>query len=172
MHPLARLAQEAVVKYVLENKIIDPPACLDEDYCQKKSGVFVSIKQNGQLRGCIGTYLPTKESIAQEVIANAIEAAAEDPRFDPITKKDLPNLSYEVYVLEKLKPVKSLDELDPKIFGVIVAGVKTRRQALLLPGLEGIDTIEQQISCVCQKAGIDPSQEKISIFRFMARKFQ
>jgi len=98
MHPLVKLAKQAVESYIQEGKIITPPADLPLEYLQKKAAVFVSLHQNNELRGCIGTYLPTKENIAQEVIANAIAAASEDPRFNPITKEDLPNLKYEVYI--------------------------------------------------------------------------
>jgi len=171
MHPLVKLAKQAVESYIQEGKIIAPPADLPLEYLQKKAAAFVSLHQNNELRGCIGTYLPTKENIAQEVIANAIAAASEDPRFNPITKEDLPNLKYEVYILEKPQLVKSIDELNPKIFGVIVSGSQSKRLALLLPDLEGIDTIEQQLNCVCQKAGIDPTREKLIVQKFRAQEF-
>jgi len=170
-HPLVQLAQVAVVKYVSENKIIDPPADLEKEFTERKAGVFVSIKQNGQLRGCIGTYLPTKENIAQEVIVNAISAACDDPRFDLVSIDELASLSYEIYVLDKPEAVKSIDELDPKIYGVIVVGINSRHNGLLLPGLEGVDTVEQQIIIACQKADIDPTSEKLIVQKFRAEKF-
>ena len=141
------------------------------EFLNKKTGTFVTITERGELRGCIGTYLPTKDNVALEVIANAILAATDDPRFAPLTENDLAQLSYEVYVLDKPEPVKSFDELDPKKFGVIVAGSRSHRSALLLPGLEGIDTVEQQLTCVTQKAGIDPAQEKLAVQKFRAQKF-
>lgn len=171
MHPLVKLAQQAVENYVQNGKVIAPPVDLPLEYLQKKAGVFVSIHQNGELRGCIGTYLPTKENIALETIANAIEAAEGDPRFNPVTENDLPFLQYEVYVLEKPQPVRNISELDPKKYGVIVYGAQSHKSALLLPGLENIDTTEKQLACVCQKAGINPSFEKLILQKFRAQKF-
>lgn len=171
-HPLVQLAKDAVNEFVLKNKTIEPPAYLPPEYLNEKAGTFVTITDNGALRGCIGTYLPTKNNIAQEIIANAIAAATDDPRFAPLAPSELDKLSYEVYILEKPEPVRSPNELDPKIWGVIVSGVKSRRSALLLPGLDGIDTIEQQLGCVTQKAGIDPAEEKLAVQKFRAAKFQ
>jgi AmmeMemoRadiSam system protein A len=171
MHPLAKLAKNAVETYIQSGEAVSPPLDLPREYLDKKAGAFVSLHIGKELRGCIGTSGPTKDNIALEVIANAIAAASEDPRFEPLTKKDLANLSYEVYILEKPEPVKSLDELDPKKFGVIVFGIRSRRSALLLPGLEGIDTVEQQLGCITQKAGIDPSKENLAVQKFLAQKF-
>jgi AmmeMemoRadiSam system protein A len=165
------LAKETVENYTLDGGVIEPPANLPKHYLNKRAGVFVSIHQNGRLRGCIGTYLPTKENIAAEVIANAIDAATCDPRFDCIKKEDLSSLEYEVYVLEKPEPVASINELDPKTLGVIVTGAKTKRSALLLPGLEGISTVEEQLDCACQKAGIEHAGEGLIVQKFRAEKF-
>lgn len=170
-HPLVQLANDAVNEFVSNNKTIAPPASLPPEFLNKKAGTFVTITEHGELRGCIGTYLPTRDNVALEVIANAISAATYDPRFEPISKEDLANLSYEVYILEKPEPIKSLDELDPDKFGVIVSGTKSHRSALLLPGLEGINTVEQQLGCVTQKAGIDPTREKLIVQKFRAEKF-
>jgi AmmeMemoRadiSam system protein A len=170
-HPLAQLASTAVNKFISNNKTIDPPANLPEEFLSKRAGTFVTITEHGELRGCIGTYLPVKDNVALEVIANAISAATDDPRFEPLSEKDLAGLSYEVYILEEPVTIKSLDELDPKKFGVIVFGSKSHRSALLLPGLEGINTAKQQLGCVTRKAGIDPTREKLMIQKFRAEKF-
>ena len=171
IHPLAALAKATVENFVESGKTAVPPADLEPRFLKEKAGVFVSIHKNGELRGCIGTYLPTKDNIALEVITNAISAATDDPRFEPLAKKDLADLSYEVYILEEPVPIKSFGELDPKKFGVIVFGSESHRSALLLPGLEGIDTIEQQLGCVARKAGIDPAREKLMVKKFRAEKF-
>jgi len=170
-HPLVSLAKSAVEAFIKDGKIISPPLDLPREYLEQKAGAFVSLHIDKELRGCIGTYMPTKENVAFEVIANAISAATDDPRFEPLTKNDLAELSYEVYILEKPEPVKSLDELDPKKFGVIVTGTRSHRSGLLLPGLKGINTVEQQLGCVTQKAGIDPAEEKLVIQKFHAEKF-
>ena len=99
MHPLVALAKSAVENYVKEEKIIEPPSNLPVKFYERKAGVFVTIEKDEQLRGCIGTYLPTRPSIAQELIRNAIAAAKEDYRFGPIQPAELPLLSYTVYVL-------------------------------------------------------------------------
>jgi uncharacterized protein (TIGR00296 family) len=157
--------------------------------------LVVTIEKSGELRGCIGTYLPTRINIAEEIIRNAISAANEDYRFGPIKIEELPELSYTVYILSYPEPVKNISELDPKKFGIIVKtgpftfpndstsssqaekevvfdGVVPYKTGLLLPDLEGVDTVEQQISIACHKAGINPTEEKIFIYRFTVEKHQ
>jgi len=165
MNPYVLLAKETVEDYVKEKKIINLPG----EFSDKKSGVFVTIKKNGQLRGCIGTYLPTKENINEEIIQNAVAAATEDYRFGSIQKEELPELSYTVYILNKPELVKDINELNPKKYGIIIkAGLKL---GLLLPDLEGVDTVEKQISIACQKGNIDLTGEKIIIYRFTVEKY-
>lgn len=128
-----------------------------------KAGVFVSIKKFGDLRGCIGTTAPTTSCIAEEIIQNAISAGTKDPRFDGITEDELKYLDISVDVLGSPQPVKSKDELDCKKYGVIVR--KGYRSGLLLPDLEGVDTVDYQLEIACRKAGIDP-QEDCEIYKF------
>lgn len=120
----------------------------------EKAGVFVSLKKFGELRGCIGTTGPTTSCIAEEIRQNAISAGTQDPRFDPVTVEELPFLEYSVDVLGKPMPVQSKAELDPRKYGVIVS--KGGRRGLLLPDLEGVDTVEEQLDIACRKAMIDP----------------
>lgn len=184
---LVELAKIAVEKYIKERKIISLPPDVDQRYLKEKAGTFVTIEKNGKLRGCIGTYLPTKENVAKETISNAIVAATEDYRFGPISKEELPSLSYTVYILSKPERVKDIKELNPKKYGIIVKttpitspngtdvvfnGRIPLKSGLLLPGLKGIDTPKQQISIACQKGGIDPRREKIIIYRFTVEKYQ
>jgi AmmeMemoRadiSam system protein A len=179
------VAKRAVENYIKNGTIIEPPENLPDDLLKKKSGVFVTIMKNGELRGCIGTYLATKKNIAQEIIANAIAAATEDYRFGLITKEELPYLSYTVYILNTPEIVENEKKLDPKKYGIIVKtapilssqrsdvifnGVVPAKSGLLLPDLEGIDTTEQQISIACQKGRINPKREKILIYRFTVEK--
>ena len=169
MHPLVRLARLAVEKYIKKKEIISPTSDLPKEFLEKKAGVFVTIEKKGILRACIGTYLPTKKSIAEETIRNAIAAATEDWRLGSIQKEELPFLSYIIYILSPPEPVKEMKELDPKKYGIIVrSGLKT---GLLLPDLEGINTIEKQILIACQKAGIEPAKEKFSLYRFTVQKY-
>ncbi|WP_313371182.1 AMMECR1 domain-containing protein, partial [Sedimentibacter sp.] len=85
-----------------------------------------------------------------------ISAGLEDPRFNPVTKKDLNKIQYSVDVLKEAEPIESISELDIKKYGVIVKN--GRRSGLLLPNLEGIDTPEEQVSIALKKAGIDPDE--------------
>jgi AmmeMemoRadiSam system protein A len=185
MHPLVSLAKSAVENYIFEKKIISPPEDLPEEFLKKRAGTFVTIEKNGELRGCIGTYLPIRENIAKEVIHNAIAAATEDWRFGPIQKEELPYLSYTVYILSEPELVKDISELDPKKYGVIVKSIPISpsgdvvfnghfipKTGVLLPDLEGVDTVEKQIFIACQKAGIDHRKEKFLIYRFTVEKYQ
>lgn len=161
------------VEYYLKNKMILPvPKNLPDFLIKNKKGVFISIfkKNKDELRGCIGTYKPTRKNIAEEIIHNSLSAAFGDPRFAPLTKNELNNLFLEVSVLEKPTQIKSFKELDPKIFGIIIIS-ENGKQALLLPDIQGIKTREQQLMAICQKANIDPSKEKINLFKFKIEKF-
>ena len=186
MHPLVSLAKLSVENYVRERKIISSAEDLPEEFLSRKAGTFVTIEKDGKLRGCIGTYLPTKENITEETIHNAIAAAAEDYRFGPIREEELPHLSYTVYILGEPELVKGIKELDPKKYGIIVKTIPIKgptgidvvfnghfvaKTGLLLPDLEGVDIIEKQISIACQKGGIDPLREKILIYRFTVEKY-
>jgi len=136
---------------------------------QERAGVFVSIHKAKELRGCIGTFEPTQASVAEEIITNAINSATRDPRFLPIAPDELDDLNYSVDVLTKPEPIKSQDELDPKKYGVIVeAGM---RRGLLLPDLEGVDTVDFQIDICRQKAGILPD-EPIKLYRFEVKRYK
>lgn len=135
---------------------------------KNKAGTFVSIKKNGELRGCIGTILPTKENIALEIISNAISSGTRDPRFNAVREDELDSLSYSVDVLLEPEPIDSIEDLDVKKYGVIVrAGFRT---GLLLPNLEGVDTPEEQVSIALRKAGISPkenySMERFEVIRY------
>lgn len=151
-----KLARIALETYIKEKKVIDVPKELPEEMLRSRTGVFVSLKLNGQLRGCIGTTGPTRKNIAEEIIHNAISAGTQDPRFFPVEEDELENLVYSVDVLKEPEPIKSIDQLDAKKYGVIVrAG---RRSGLLLPNLEGVDTPEKQVSIALQKAGISKNE--------------
>jgi len=167
MHPLARLAQETVEGYVREGTLPHPAELTPE--MREKAGVFVTLKKHGQLRGCIGTFEPTQPNVAEEIINNAIGSSTKDPRFLPVTAEELPDLTYSVDVLTEPVPVQSEKELDPGRYGAIVEC--GGRRGLLLPDLEGVDTVEQQISICRQKAGILPD-EPVKLFRFEVKRYK
>ena len=158
-----RLARQTLESYVINRKTIKKPENLSAELLQNKAGVFVSLKLDGSLRGCIGTISPTTSSIADEIIRNAISAGTEDPRFPPVYEDELSRLIYSVDVLGEAEKIESIDELEPEIYGVIVT--KGPRRGLLLPNLEGVDTAEEQVSIALRKAGISP-EENYQLERF------
>jgi AmmeMemoRadiSam system protein A len=167
MHPLVELARKSVETFIKEGKKIAPPDPLPPEMTEK-AGVFVCLKKFGELRGCIGTYLPTNECIGAEVIANAISAAIKDPRFSPVEEGELSDLSYSVDILSCPEKVDSISDLNPKKYGIIV--VSGFRRGLLLPDLEGVDTVEEQLRITKMKAGILPHEE-VEIFRFEVKRY-
>jgi AmmeMemoRadiSam system protein A len=171
-HPYAKLAREAVEAYLRNQEIIEPPADLPPPPVQNWQGVFVSIHTlDGQLRGCIGTLRPLYPGdIGREIIVAALDAALKDPRFPPVDILELNDLQYTVYVLHPPEPVQSTQELDPRVYGVIVY-TEDGRRGLLLPDLPEVTTPDQQLRIACLKAGIAPS-ERFSIERFKADKFE
>ncbi len=167
-HPLVQLARESIEHYVREGKVIRPPKQPTPEM-RDKAGVFVSLHSHGgDLRGCIGTFEPATASVAQEVIRNAIAAATEDPRFPPVRSHELANLDISVDVLTSPEPIQSTDQLDPKRYGVIVSS--GWRRGLLLPDLEGVDTVEYQVDIARRKAGIGP-HEPVELYRFEVRRY-
>jgi MEMO1 family protein len=165
MSPLAKLAKDTVDMYVREGKLPKIENLTPE--MSERAGVFVSIHKHGDLRGCIGTFEPQRPNIAQEVITNAISSAVHDPRFSPISEQELKDLDYSVDVLTNPVPVEDKSVLDPKKHGVIVQS--GWRRGLLLPDLEGVDSVEQQIEICCQKGGITPG-EPIDLYCFEVKR--
>lgn len=164
------LARKTVETYLTEKIILDPSDYKVIGPEQEKAGVFVSIKyKSGELRGCIGTVLATQDSVEKEIVTNAISAATKDPRFEPIEAEEMGKLVFSVDVMSEPAPVDSASDLDPKVYGAIVRS-RDGRQGLLLPNLEGVDTVEQQIAICKRKAGI-PMQEKVYLFRFKADRY-
>jgi AmmeMemoRadiSam system protein A len=167
-HPLVELAKSAVSSYVKEKNIIKAPDVLAEEM-KGRAGTFVSIHSfNGDLRGCIGTFAPTRNNIAEEVIYNAISAATQDPRFPPVGPDELSGLDISVDVLSQPEPVSGLAELNAKEYGVIVKAGNKR--GLLLPDLEGVASPEQQVS-ICRRKGGIGEKEPVELFRFRVKRY-
>ncbi|MFA5308266.1 MAG: AmmeMemoRadiSam system protein A [Dehalococcoidales bacterium] len=168
MHPIAALAKETVETWVRTGKRPAPPAGLTPEM-KERAGVFVSIHKRGDLRGCIGTFDPQQKNVAGEIIANAVSSAMRDPRFSPVTPDELEDLDYSVDVLTTPEPVADESHLDPKKYGVIVeAGW---RRGLLLPDLEGVDTVDYQIDICRRKGGISP-EEPVKLYRFEVKRYK
>ena len=163
------LARQTIENFVNTRTIIDIPADLPEEL-SARAGCFVSIKtQDGQLRGCIGTIEPVTDTLAEEIIANAISAATRDPRFQPVHRDELPGLKYSVDVLSTPE-VCTIEDLDPNVYGVIVEDERGLYRGLLLPNLEGIKTATDQVEIASRKAGIAPGTP-VKISRFRADRY-
>ena len=158
-----RLARETIETYLLKRKTPEVPEWATAEMKRDRAGVFVSIHEDGRLRGCIGTFLPTKENIAREIISNAVSAATRDPRFAPIRPEELKYLEISVDVLSAPERIRDMTELDVKKYGVIVSCGS--RRGLLLPDLEGVDTVQEQVTIARQKGGIREG-EPIMLERF------
>ncbi len=162
--PRVRLARMSLETFVKTGKRLERlPDGLPTEMTDQAAGTFVSLHAHGQLRGCIGTTEPTTESVAWEIVQNAVSACSRDPRFPPVTVSELDSLEYSVDVLGRSERISSPAELDVKKYGVIVSC--GGRRGLLLPDLEGVDTVEQQIDIARQKGGIS-SREQYTLERF------
>ena len=157
------LARQSLEYTVKTSQRLDLPEDLPKELLNMRAGVFVSLHKNGALRGCIGTISPAAENIAREIIRNAVSAGLEDGRFLPVTEDELPFLTYKVDVLMPTEPISGPEELDVKKYGVIVTSGYKR--GLLLPNLDGIDTVDEQIAIAKRKAGIREG-ETVSLERF------
>ena len=167
---LPALARQTIEAFVREKKVISAPEKLSE-LLNQRAACFVSIKTlDGDLRGCIGTIEPEKNTLAEELIANAISAATRDPRFPPVRADELSNLNYSVDVLLQPELVR-LEDLDPNVYGVIVEDQDGVRRGLLLPNLEGIDTAAKQVEIASRKAGIPPGTE-VKLWRFRSERYR
>ncbi len=171
VHPLVQLAHCAIEAYVCERRRLALPCGPDltPEMCEH-AGAFVSLHEFGELRGCIGTFLPQQENVAAEIVENAIASATRDPRFPPVREEELDELEISVDVLTEPEPIESMQELDPQIYGVIVTDPGGMRRGLLLPALEQVKTAEQQVMIARQKAFIGP-REPIKLYRFQVKRY-
>jgi AmmeMemoRadiSam system protein A len=164
---LARLATETFIR---DGTIIEPPK-EPQGVLATRAGAFVTLRSlDGRLRGCIGTIQPSRASVAEEIVENAIRAATSDPRFPSVSPAELPDLKYGVDVLSTPEPVRGPEDLDPAIYGVIVETLDGARRSLLLPMIEGIESVEQQWQAVHLKAGITPGAP-VRVERFTVTRF-
>jgi AmmeMemoRadiSam system protein A len=164
------LARLAIETFVREGRTIEPPAHL-HDILATRAGAFVTLRSSdGRLRGCIGTIDPVRGNVAEDIVENAIRAATRDPRFLPVSTTELPHLKYGVDILSPPEPARGPEDLDPLIYGVIVETLDGVRRGLLLPMIEGIESVEEQWQAVHLKAGITPGTpvhvERFSVTRF------
>ena len=167
-HPYVSLAQESIHHYLNYREKLSCPDPLSKDLTSR-SGAFVSIKKLKQLRGCIGTLEPCEPNLAMEIIENALKAALHDPRFSPVTPEELQDLTYSIDVVRPLEKISDMSELDPTIYGLVVRS--NGKQGVLLPDLEGVDSIEEQIQ-ICRAKGKIRDDEPIEMYRFKVERFR
>jgi AmmeMemoRadiSam system protein A len=162
------LARQAIETYLQTTQFLSPPDPLSEDMA-KPGAVFVSLHAaDGQLRGCRGTITPTEPNLALAIINTAIASATDDPRFPPMTVDELAGLDVKVDVLSELEPVSDTDELDEKVYGVVIKS--DYRRALLLPDIAAVDSVPRQLELVRLKAGIGPD-EPAELYRFTVTRY-
>lgn len=172
MNPYCALARQALKTYLETGRILAPPSDLPAEILDRKAGVFVTLEKGEELRGCIGTFLPASENIAEEIIRNSIAAGTEDNRFLPVQINEIDLLSITVSILSRPEEVAGLEDLDPRRYGVIVESPKTKRRGLLLPDLPGINTPDKQVEICMQKGGIAPVERKLNLYRFTVIKYK
>jgi AmmeMemoRadiSam system protein A len=170
MDSYTKLAKETIETYLNTGKIITVPAGLPLEMLNQKAGVFVSLHRQGRLRGCIGTLEATTDNIASEIVQNALSAALEDPRFEAMDKSELKDLEISVDILNPAVKIKDRSELDIKKYGIICQS--GRNKGLLLPDIEGISSVEEQIEIACQKGGINPLEDKFDIYKFTVTRHE
>ncbi len=167
---LPALARHAVETYVLERRFYEPDPESLSLLLRQPSACFVCLKTfDRELRGCIGTINPARNTLAEEIVVNAVSAATRDPRFLPVSAEELLCLRYSVDVLGEPEPAR-LEDLDPSAFGVIVEDETGARRGLLLPDIKGVETAGQQVQIAARKAGIAPHQPH-RLYRFRVRRF-
>jgi AmmeMemoRadiSam system protein A len=167
-HAALALAREAVERFVRAGVVATPPSGLPPPLGEP-AGVFVTLRLDGQLRGCIGVLPPTEDATAREIVSCAIAAAARDPRFRPVRPEELARLEYEVDLVGALEPAAGLDDLDPQVYGVVVESDGHR--GVLLPGLEGVEDAAHQVRIARAKAGLSPDAP-VRLSRFQVRRFR
>jgi len=167
-HPYVKWAIKVIESKVRDGVEIKPdPASLEKSLFEIKAGVFVTLHTlDGELRGCIGTFVPTTPNLAYEIAQNAIAAALEDPRFESVSIGELDDIVVSVDILSYPEEIESEDELNTQKYGIIVEN--GWRRGLLLPDLEGVNTVDQQIKIAMSKAGIREYQK---IYRFTVQRY-
>lgn len=163
-----QLALQSITHYLKEGRRMPLPGDLPDWMLSRRAGCFVTLHKQEALRGCIGTIAPTRASLAEEILMNAISAATRDPRFEPLTLDELPRLHCSVDVLDEPEDIEGPEQLDPQRYGVIVSS--RGRRGLLLPMLEGVDSVSEQLAIARQKAGIGP-KEQVSLQRFRVTRY-
>jgi len=171
LHPLVKLAAEAIATYLSGQGVIDPPETLFAEMpeARMRAGVFVCLKREGELRGCVGTTEPAHVTLAVEVIQNAIGSATRDPRFAPVQESELDDLEISVDVLGPAELVLDLSGLDHRRYGIILQSVT--RHSVLLPDIDGVNSVAEQMEVARKKAGLG-ADDPVEIRRFQVKRYK
>jgi len=172
MSPHARLARLSLEHYLrFHRPLAQVPPEIAEALQGQQAGAFVSIHtREGDLRGCIGTLSPCQPTLAREILDNAVRAGTQDYRYHPVLLEELPGLVIQVDVLSEAEAIRGAEGLDPRRYGLIVSNAEGRR-GVLLPDLEGVDSVQEQLRIACRKAGIDPGKERYKLQRFTVLRY-
>lgn len=153
-HELLRVARKSVQIAVEENKLAPAPP-LASGVLTRGRGAFVTLKENGKLRGCVGNTSASKPLllVVRDVAAFA---AVRDPRFKPVTRDELPKLRYEVSVLSPLRRIADPEKVQPGLHGLLIR--KGEMEGLLLPQIAVEENFDRKtfLDQVCRKAGLPP----------------
>ena len=162
------LARKAVADYIISGKEAEINEEELPEILKEKAGVFVTLKKNNKLRGCMGTFRPVQKNAAYEIVNNAMTAAENDPRFPEVNKEEINDIKISVDILSEPELVSDKSELNPEKYGILVKG--GHQTGLLLPDLEGIETAEKQLNIAKRKAGLKEDAE-VEIYRFTVSRF-
>ncbi len=162
------LARRAVEDYIISGREVEINEDELPEILKEKAGVFVTLKKNNKLRGCMGTFSPVQKNAAYEIVSNAMTAAENDPRFPEVNKEELNDIKISVDILSEPEQVRDQAELNPEKYGILVKG--GHQTGLLLPDLEGIETAEEQLNIAKRKAGLKENAE-VEIYRFTVSRF-
>lgn len=169
MHKYVKLAFKVIQSQLNGNKKFEEKNYEKDEDFEIRRGCFVTLhNKDDSLRGCIGTIEPYYENLYEEIYHNAISAAFKDPRFPKLKKEELENIKINVDVLGELEKVYNLDELNPKKYGVVLESGLNR--GVLLPNIEGVDTVEKQLTITKMKAGI--RSDDYEIYKFQVNRYE
>jgi AmmeMemoRadiSam system protein A len=163
---LLSLARQAI-RWHLEGEDLTRPGLFPRDHAPRACFVSLKTRQGQRLRGCIGTIIPAKPWVEEEVVHNSIAAATRDPRFAPVQPAELDGLAISIDLLSPPEAVESPERLDPLRFGLIVRAGP--RCGVLLPALPGVDSVEEQLAICREKAGIG-AEEPVVLERFTVQR--
>lgn len=164
---LLSIARDAIAA-TLRGESYEPPS-LPEPWVRPR-GVFVTLREQGELRGCIGHVEPQCSTLAHEIASCAISAALHDPRFAPMRSQEFERSRIEISLLSPSEPVAHLDQLDPERYGIVVSAGP--RRGVLLPHVAGIRDAHDQLRIALRKAGLNGEEAELRLERFEIQKLE